>query len=287
MSKPLNPFPMGPYQCGQGQPMLVMAGPCVIESEELVMKIAEKLNSIRHTMDVPVIFKASFDKANRTSVHSFRGPGLEKGLAILEKVKETTGLPVMTDIHEVSQAAPAAEVCDVLQIPAFLCRQTDLLVAAAQTGVPVQVKKGQFLSSEDMPNVVHKILQAGNNRITLCERGNFFGYGRIVNDFGNLPRMHEIGVPVVYDAAHSVQMPGGLGNATGGARELIPYLSRAAVAVGIDGLFFETHPTPDAAMSDGPNMIPLDDFETLLKQLLRLRKVCDELAAEPIHVAKS
>jgi 2-dehydro-3-deoxyphosphooctonate aldolase (KDO 8-P synthase) len=225
-----------------------------------------------------LIFKASFDKANRTSGGGFRGAGLEEGLRVLAQVKAATGLPVTTDIHESCQAAPVAEVCDLLQIPAFLCRQTDLLVAAAKTGRPVNVKKAQFLAPWDMQHVVHKLVAAGCRDVLLCERGTFFGYGRLVNDMRAIPQMQQLGPPVVFDATHSVQEPGGLGGATGGNRAMVEPLARAAVALGVDGLFFETHPTPETSPSDGPNMIPLDQVAGVLERLLKIRHTVENFA---------
>lgn len=272
---PANPARIGPYLVGRGQNLLLIAGPCVLENDDLTLRIAGRLREIAATRPVQLVFKASFDKANRTSAASFRGCGLEEGLRSLERVRRETGLPVVTDIHEAHQAAQAAEVCDLLQIPAFLARQTDLLVAAATTGRAVHVKKGQFMAPWDMRHVVQKLESAGCANILLCERGTFFGYGRLVNDFRALPAMRELGAPVVFDATHSVQEPGGLGSTTGGNRAMVAPLARAAVAVGVDGLFFETHPTPDQSPSDGPNMIPLDDFAGILDQILQLRAVVD------------
>jgi 2-dehydro-3-deoxyphosphooctonate aldolase (KDO 8-P synthase) len=273
-----NPVTIGPHQCGRGQRLLVIAGPCVIESEELSLRIAEHLRQLASELPISLVFKASFDKANRTSLDAFRGPGLAEGLRILERVKQATGLPVTTDIHEPQQAAPAGQVCDLLQIPAFLARQTDLLVAAAQTGRAVNVKKGQFQAPWDMQHVVGKLTAAGCRNILLCERGTFFGYGRLVNDMRAIPQMQALGVPVVFDATHSVQEPGGLGRATGGNRAMVEPLARAATAIGADGLFFETHPTPDTSPSDGPNMVPLAEFGNLLKRLVRIREAVEELA---------
>jgi 2-dehydro-3-deoxyphosphooctonate aldolase (KDO 8-P synthase) len=273
---PENPATIGPYQCGQGQPLLVIAGLCVIEDETLVLSTAERLKQIATELSVPLIFKASFDKANRTSVDSYRGPGLQRGLEILARVKQSTGLMVTTDIHEPHQASPVAEVCDLLQIPAFLARQTDLLSAAAETGRAVHVKKGQFLAPWDMKHVIGKLAAAGCRNILTCERGTFFGYGRLVNDMRAIPQMQALGTPVVYDATHSVQEPGGLGSTTGGNRAMVEPLARAAVAVGVDGLFFETHPTPDDALSDGPNMVPLDQFAGLLRRLLAIRQTVEK-----------
>ena len=275
---PENPVSIGPYQCGRGRPLLVIAGPCVIETEALTLQIARALEVIQERLSLPLVFKASFDKANRTSVGSFRGPGLSEGLAILGRVRAAAGLPVTTDIHLPEQAAPAAAVCDLLQIPAFLARQTDLLAAAAATGRPVHVKKGQFLAPADMRHVVGKLEAAGCRQVLLGERGTFFGYGRLVNDMRSIPQMQALGPPVIFDATHSVQEPGGLGDATGGNRAMVEPLARAAVAIGADGLFFETHPDPDAAPSDGPNMVPLDQFAAMLGRLLRIRRAVEELA---------
>lgn len=274
---PSNPAQVGPHCCGRGQPLLLIAGPCVIETEELTLSIARRLVEITARLPVRLVFKASFDKANRTSATAFRGQGLEAGLDVLRKVKQATGLPVTTDIHESHQAAPAAEVCDLLQIPAFLCRQTDLLVAAAKTGRAVNVKKAQFLAPDDMRHVVNKLAKAGCENILLCERGTFFGYGRLVNDMRAIPEMQALGVPVVFDATHSVQEPGGLGAATGGNRAMVEPLARAAAAVGIDGLFCETHPDPDKSPSDGPNMVPLDQFGRFLERILHIRAAVEQL----------
>ena len=252
----------------------LIAGPCVIESEEMVLSIAARMKTITDELGIPYTFKASFDKANRTSLSSFRGPGLEEGLRILKKVKDTYGLPVCTDIHEpcawsgsgcVSIKSP---VVDILQIPAFLCRQTDLLVAAAKTGRCINIKKAQFLAPWDMKNCLEKVRQSGNDNVMLCERGTSFGYNTLVVDMTGLSVMKDFGVPVIFDATHSVQKPGGNGTSTGGNREYVEYLAKAAVAVGVDGLFMETHPDPDHAKSDGPNMVPLNEMETLLKKLI-------------------
>jgi 2-dehydro-3-deoxyphosphooctonate aldolase (KDO 8-P synthase) len=274
---PENPATIGPYRCGRRQPLLVIAGPCVIEDEAGTLLIAERLRGLAGELPIQLVFKASYDKANRTSVTSYRGPGLAAGLAVLGRVKQATGLPVTTDIHEPSQAGPAAEVCDLLQIPAFLARQTDLLEAAAKTGRPVHVKKGQFLAPWDMAHVVGKLEAFGCRHMLLCERGTFFGYGRLVNDMRAIPQMQSLGAPVVFDATHSVQEPGGMGSATGGNRAMVEPLARAAVAMGVDGLFFETHPQPDAARSDGPNMVPLDQFGPLLSRLAALRQTVENL----------
>lgn len=246
----------------------LIAGPCVIESEEQVLSIAQQMKNITEQLGISYTFKASFDKANRTSINGFRGPGLEEGLRILKKVKTTVGLPICTDIHEPWQAEPVAEIADILQIPAFLCRQTDLLVAAAKTGKCVNIKKAQFLAPWDMKNCLEKVRQSGNQNVMLCERGTSFGYNTLVVDMTGLRVMKEFGVPVIFDATHSVQKPGGNGTSTGGNREYVEYLAKAAVAVGVDGLFMETHPDPDHAKSDGSNMVPLDEMETLLKKLM-------------------
>ncbi|MBI85676.1 MAG: 3-deoxy-8-phosphooctulonate synthase [Planctomycetaceae bacterium] len=269
---------IGTYRCGSDQRLLLICGPCVIENESITLKTAERLHEITRQQPVQLVFKASFDKANRTSMDAFRGVGLDDGLKILEKVAHATGLPVTTDIHEPHQAAAVAEVCQLIQIPAFLARQTDLLVAAAATGRAVNVKKGQFQSPWDMQHVVNKLKASGCEHVLLCERGTFFGYGRLVNDMRSLPQMQDLGVPVVFDATHSVQEPGGLGNATGGQREMIEPLARAAIAVGVDGMFFETHPDPACSPSDGPNMIPLDHIGDLLNRLLILREAVERIS---------
>jgi len=257
--------------------LLLIAGPCVIESRWLALHIAERLQQIAAELSLPLVFKASFDKANRTSVESFRGPGLQLGLEILAEIKQRTSMPVTTDIHLPEQAQAAAEVCDLLQVPAFLCRQTDLLLAAAATGRPVHVKKGQFLSPADMQHVVGKLAAGGCRDVLLGERGTFFGYGRLVNDMRAIPQMQSLGVPVIFDATHSVQEPGGLGRASGGNRQMVEPLARAAVAVGADGLFLETHPDPDRAPSDGPNMVPLEQLPAMLRRLLAVRRVVEGL----------
>ncbi|MCY9023228.1 3-deoxy-8-phosphooctulonate synthase [Priestia megaterium] len=252
---------------GGNNPFVLIAGPCMIESEELVFQTASAIQEITSKLNIPFVFKASFDKANRSSIYSDRGPGIEKGLEILAKVKETFGVPVTSDIHDASQAEFAGEVLDIIQIPAFLCRQTDLLVAAAKTGKIINVKKGQFLAPWDMKNVVVKLKESGCEQILLTERGSTFGYNNLVVDMRSLPTMRELGAPVVFDATHSVQIPGGNGTSTGGKREFVPYLSRAAMAVGVDALFAEVHPDPDNALSDGPNMIKLHELEEVLKPI--------------------
>ena len=254
----------------------LIAGPCVIESEEQVLSIAAELKAITDELGIPFTFKASFDKANRTSISGFRGPGIEEGLRILQKVKDTYGLSICTDIHEAWQAEPAAKVCDILQIPAFLCRQTDLLVAAARTGKCVNIKKAQFLAPWDMKNCLNKVRQSGNDNVMLCERGTSFGYNTLVVDMTGLRVMKDMGVPVIFDATHSVQKPGGNGTSTGGNREYVEYLAKAAIAVGVDGLFMETHPDPDNAKSDGPNMVPLGQVKELLKKLQRVYEAVQE-----------
>jgi 2-dehydro-3-deoxyphosphooctonate aldolase (KDO 8-P synthase) len=270
---PENPVSIGQYRCGTGQPLLFIAGPCVIESEQLVLDVGRRLADLAERLGVPIVFKSSFDKANRTSVESFRGPGLAAGLEILAKVKSATGLPVLTDIHEPHQAAPAAEVCDILQVPAFLARQTDLVQAIAEAtaraGGVVNIKKPQFTAPEDMQHAIKKCEAFGNPRVLLTERGTTFGYGRLINDMRAIPVMQGLGTPVIFDATHSVQLPGG--QTTGGQRQMVAFLARAAVACGCDGVFFETHPEPDRAKSDGPNMLRLDELPALIRQLLRLR----------------
>lgn len=257
-------------QLGSGHPLALIAGPCVLEDRDLVFGIAEKLVKVTGRLELPFIFKASYDKANRTSIRSARGPGKEEGLRLLEAVRSYFECPVLSDVHEVAQVGPAAQVLDVLQIPAFLCRQTDLLQAAAQTGKAVNVKKGQFLAPWDMKNVVEKVEAVGSRRLLLTERGTSFGYNTLVSDLRSLPILRQFGYPVVYDATHSVQMPGGQGDRSGGQREMVPYLMFAAAAVGCDALFVETHPDPDHAPSDGPNMIALVDLEGILRKVLAI-----------------
>ena len=270
---PNYPALIDSYRCGPNEPLLVVAGPCVMESRDATLSIAMRLREIAERLPIQLVFKASFDKANRTSIGAFRGPGQDAGLAILADVAKETGLPVTTDIHESQQAAPVAEVCSLLQIPAFLARQTDLLAAAAATGRAVNVKKGQFLAPWDMQHVVGKLSESGCENILVCERGTFFGYGRLVNDMRSIPQMRELGVPVVFDATHSVQEPGGLGGATGGNRAMVEPLARAAAALAIDGLFLETHPDPDRSPSDGPNIVPLDQFESLVQHVVQIREL--------------
>lgn len=253
--------------------IMLIAGPCVIESEENVMLIAKAMKKIAESSNLDYYFKASFDKANRTSINSYRGPGIEEGLRILKKVKDTLGLKIATDIHEPWQAEKVAEVADIIQIPAFLCRQTDLLVAASKTGKLINLKKAQFLAPWDMANAIKKIEDSGNTNIMLCERGTSFGYNTLVVDMTGIVEMKKFGYPVVMDATHSVQKPGGKGNATGGNREYVEPLAKAAIAAGVDALFFEVHPDPDNALSDGPNMVKLDEFEEMLKRIIRVYEV--------------
>ena len=257
----------GGIKIGGGRPLVLIAGPCVIESEAATLRHAERLLTICNGLSIPLIFKASYDKANRTSIGSFRGPGMKEGVRILAKVKESLGLPVLSDIHSIEQIAPAAEVLDVLQIPAFLCRQTDLVVAAAKSVRVINIKKGQFLAPWDMKNVAAKAAASGNENIILTERGVSFGYNNLVVDMRSFPVMRSSGYPVVFDATHSVQLPGGQGESSGGQREFVEYLSRAAVATGIDGIFMEVHEDPDKALCDGPNSIPLSELPGLLKTL--------------------
>ena len=268
---PVPPVSVGPHAVGDGRPLLWIAGPCVIESRDHCLGVAEQLRGIADRLAVPLIFKASFDKANRTSGKSFRGVGLDAGLKILAEVSRASGVPVTTDVHEIGQVAAVAEVCEVLQIPAFLARQTDLLEAAGRTGRVVNVKKGQFMAPWDMRNVVAKLAEVGNRRVLLTERGTTFGYGLLVNDLRGIPWMRETGAPVIFDGTHSVQTPGAQGDRTGGDRRMVPTLVRAAVAAGADGVFVECHPDPDRAPSDGPNMLPLADVPALIAVCLRLR----------------
>ncbi len=270
---PAHDITLGSLRLGLGNPLFLIAGPCVIESEAHARKMAERIARIAGDCGVPYIFKASYDKANRSSVKAFRGPGLKEGLRILGKIKSDMNLPVLTDIHESSQAQPAAQVCDILQIPAFLARQTDLLLAAAKTGRVVNVKKAQFLSPWDMANVVEKIVSTGNNEIIITERGASFGYQNLVVDMRSFPILQKLGYPVVFDVTHSVQLPGGQGHASGGQPEFIEPLARAGVAAGVDGIFLETHDTPAEALSDGANALPLSQLPALLKRLKELSTV--------------
>jgi 2-dehydro-3-deoxyphosphooctonate aldolase (KDO 8-P synthase) len=264
---------VGSVKIGRGHPLALIAGPCVIEGEEHLLHVAERLQEICRMAEVPLILKSSYDKANRTSLHSSRGPGLEKGLEILARVKEKTGILLLTDVHGVAQVGVAAAVVDVLQIPAFLCRQTDLLVAAGKSGRVVNIKKGQFLSPWEVSHLVEKVASTGNDRILLTERGTSFGYNNLVVDMRSLPIMRALGYPVVFDASHSLQLPGGAGKASGGLREYIPHLARGAVAVGCDAVFLEVHPEPEQAPCDGPSMWPLGELYPLLLQLKQIHAV--------------
>ncbi len=257
--------PLGTFEIGAGKPLAIIAGPCVIESREAALQHAERLKEITDRVGTPYIFKASYDKANRSAIHAYRGPGLEKGLEILAEIKRKIGVYVLTDVHESSQVPAVAEVADILQIPAFLCRQTDFVLAVAKSGKVVNVKKGQFLAPWDIRNVLEKILSTGNDRVLLTERGVSFGYNNLVSDMRSLVIMRELGYPVVFDATHSLQLPGGLGHASGGERKYIPALARAGVAAGVDALFMEVHEDPDHALSDGPNSLPLSEFEGLIR----------------------
>jgi 2-dehydro-3-deoxyphosphooctonate aldolase (KDO 8-P synthase) len=278
MSEARRPVPVGPLAVGGGQPLVLIGGPCAIENEKHALMTAERLAQIAAARRVPFVYKSSYDKANRSSVEGYRGPGLREGLRILRRVREAVGVPVLSDVHHVEDVAPAAEVLDVLQIPAFLCRQTDLVLAAARTGKPVNVKKGQFLAPADLRNIVDKIRSTGNERILLTERGTTFGYHNLVVDMRALVQMRELGVPVIFDATHSVQLPGAGGTRSGGERRYVPALARAAVAVGIDALFMEMHEDPDRTLpdgrplSDGPNMLRIDDLPDLLDQVRAIRE---------------
>jgi 2-dehydro-3-deoxyphosphooctonate aldolase (KDO 8-P synthase) len=277
------------FDVGLSQPLFLIAGPCVIESEQLALDTAGALKEITQRLEIPFIYKSSFDKANRSSDQSFRGPGLAQGLKILETVKRQIGVPVLTDVHEIDQIAPVAAVVDVLQTPAFLCRQTDFIHAVASCGKPVNIKKGQFLAPGDMKNVVAKAreVNGGADNLLVCERGASFGYNNLVSDMRSLAIMRETGCPVVFDATHSVQLPGGQGTTSGGQREFVPVLARAAVAVGISGLFMETHPCPDKAWSDGPNSWPLDRMESLLTTLVALDQAVKAAGLEEVRLQHS
>ena len=277
------------FEVGPDRPLFLIAGPCVIESEGLALESAERLRGIATRIGIRFIYKSSFDKANRTSQASFRGPGVAEGLRILERVREETGVPVLTDVHEDTPVDEVAAVVDVLQTPAFLCRQTNFIQRVAATGLPVNIKKGQFLAPWDMDHVVGKARAAGNDRILVCERGVSFGYNYLVSDMRSLAVLRETGCPVVFDATHSVQTPGGMGAASGGQREFVPVLARAAVGAGVSGLFMETHPNPDEALSDGPNAVPLDEMESLLETLVAIDRVVKSarvMAAAPRAAAE-
>ncbi len=266
-------FSAGKVALGPGAPFFVIAGPCVIESEAHASMLADRIGAAASELAVPLIFKASFDKANRTSVSSYRGPGLKEGLRILAAIGKRTGLPILSDVHEVSQVPPAAEVCDVLQIPAFLCRQTDLLVSTGKTGRVVNIKKGQFVSPTEMANAAEKVASSGNEKIILTERGASFGYQNLVVDMRSIPTMKKLGYPVVFDATHSVQLPAADGKSSGGQPEFIEPLARASVAAGVDGIFVEVHDNPAKALSDGSNALPLEQFKPLVKRLMEISKL--------------
>ncbi len=272
MKRTAVPVKVGPVEIGPGGSLALVAGPCVIEGRDHALFTAERILETARKLSIPFVYKSSFDKANRTSIRSERGPGMEKGLEILFAVKEALGVPVTTDFHVPSQAKPAAEVVDLLQVPAFLCRQTDMILAAAETGKPVNIKKGQFLAPWDTRPVLEKAREAGAAGVLLTERGTSFGYNRLVVDMAGIAELLTMDAPVVFDGTHSVQLPGGLGSSTGGRREMVPPLCRAAVAVGVDALFLETHQDPDRAPSDGPNMLPLDRLEPLLRDCLAIRE---------------
>ena len=273
---PSSSFSIGKIRFGANAPLFLIAGPCVIESEAHATGMAERLGAIAAELGIPYIFKASYDKANRSSVSSFRGPQLEEGLRILAAIKKHTGLPILSDVHDVSQVGPAAEVCDILQIPAFLCRQTDLLAAAGRTGRVVNVKKGQFVAPWEMANAAEKIASTGNEKIILTERGSSFGYQNLVVDMRSFPIMRKFGYPVVFDVTHSVQLPGAAGKSSGGQPEFIEPLARAGTAAGVDGLFLEVHDNPAQALSDGANALPLEQLRPLLQKILRLAALARE-----------
>ena len=264
---------VGDLTIGGGKGLLLLAGPCVIEEPERTLEIGRRTKAVCQKLGIPYVFKASFDKANRSSFNSFRGPGLEEGLKILAHIKKELQVPVVSDIHSIEQVEPAAEVLDILQIPAFLCRQTDLVYGAAKTGKCVNVKKGQFMAPKDMENVLNKMKESGNENLMLTERGFSFGYNNLVVDMRSFPIMREFGYPVIFDATHSVQLPGGAGTKSSGQREFVPNLARAAVASGVDGLFFEVHDNPEEALSDGPNMLYLDQLEKVLTDLIAIDKI--------------
>ncbi len=268
--------PVGNQVIGGKGPLFLIAGPCVIENEEITLQVADFLKETKEILDIPVIFKTSYDKANRTSLDSYRGPGIDRGLEIIRKVKERTRLPVLSDVHEVGEVEKAAQVLDVIQIPAFLCRQTDLLVAAARTGLTINIKKGQFLSPWDLAQAIGKVTSMGNRRLLLTERGTSFGYNNLVVDIRSIAILKNFGFPVVFDATHSVQLPGGAGTSSGGQREFIGHLSRAAMAAGADGLFMEVHPHPEKALCDGPNSMPLDQVRPLLSLLKKIKDVVSD-----------
>jgi 2-dehydro-3-deoxyphosphooctonate aldolase (KDO 8-P synthase) len=267
---------VGDFSMGGENPLVFIAGPCVIESGDAALKAADRLKSVSEILEIPLIFKSSYDKANRTSINSFRGPGIDEGLKILQKVKTETGLPVISDIHSAEEAVTASEVLDVIQIPAFLCRQTDIIIAAAKTGKPVNIKKGQFMAPADMKNSIDKVLSTGNRNVMITERGTLFGYNNLVVDMRAIPVMRQHGFPVIFDATHSVQLPGGQGGASGGQREFVEPLARAAVSAGCDAVFMEVHETPDTAPCDGPNMINIETFRMIVGRLVALNSLIKE-----------
>ncbi len=264
---------IGNLRVGGENPIFLIAGPCVVENEKIPLYTAEEIKKICERFGIPFIFKSSYDKANRSSLKSFRGPGLKKGLEVLKKVKETVRVPILSDVHSEKEVKEIAEIADIIQIPAFLCRQTDLILEASRTGKPINVKKGQFMAPWDMRNVIEKIESTGNKNILLTERGTSFGYNNLVVDMKSFPIMRKFGYPVIFDASHSVQLPGGLGESSGGLREFIPYLARAAVACGCDGIFLEVHPDPDKALCDGPNTFPLKELPVLLEELKKIDSI--------------
>ncbi|MHB8486553.1 MAG: 3-deoxy-8-phosphooctulonate synthase [Candidatus Acidiferrales bacterium] len=276
MAENTHKFSVGSVAMGQGAPFFFIAGPCVIESERHALMIAERLAAVARELRVSLIFKASYDKANRSSISSFRGPGMKEGLRILGEIKKRFALPILTDVHDVAQVAPAAEVCDVIQIPAFLCRQTDLLVAAGKSACAVNIKKGQFVSPWEMGNAVEKIASTGNHKIIVTERGASFGYQNLVVDMRSFPILHKLGYPVVFDVTHSVQLPGGEGKSSGGQPEFIETLARAGVAAGADGLFTEVHDNPAKALSDGTNALPLEQFRPLAERMVKIASLVRE-----------
>jgi 2-dehydro-3-deoxyphosphooctonate aldolase (KDO 8-P synthase) len=266
-----NTVEIGTIRIGQGNPLVLIAGPCVIEAPDITFEIARNLKQITTDLDIPFIFKASYDKANRTSINSYRGPGIQEGLSLLSRIKTSLDVPILSDVHQIEEIESAAEVLDVLQIPAFLCRQTDFILEVSRTNKPVNIKKGQFLAPWDMANVAGKITSTGNKKLLFTERGAMFGYNNLVVDFRSIKIMQDIGWPVIFDATHSVQLPGGAGTSSGGQREFAPILARAGVAAGADGLFIEVHTQPDKALCDGPNSMKLDDLPAFLKQIKKIR----------------
>lgn len=269
----INTIQIGDVTIGENGPFFLIAGPCVIENEDTTLRVATFLKETSETMGIPVIFKTSYDKANRTSIDSYRGPGIDKGLEIIQKVKETTGLPVLSDVHVIGEIEKAAKVLDMIQIPAFLCRQTDLLLMAGRTGLPINLKKGQFLSPWEMEQPIRKITSTGNRKVLVTERGTFFGYNNLVVDIRSIGIMKQFGFPVIFDATHSVQLPGGRGGSSGGQREFVEVLSRAAVAAGADGVFLEIHPNPDSALCDGPNSLPFNQLQPILGRLKEIHSL--------------